>query len=98
MSQVLAKRALVADVDNCCPAKNKYAKKQEQNSSHYFPFVQHIPAARQGSSMIFLPQSDQEVQYDENKIQIDHHAQEREISVIEGFWPCIHAIGDLYEQ
>ena len=39
--------------------------------------------------MALLPQSDEEEQYDQNEIQNDHYAQEREISLI-GFWRCVH--------
>ena len=50
--------------------------------------MQDIPAVRQG--MASLPQLEEDEQYDQNKIQIDRYAQEREISVIESFWPCVH--------
>jgi hypothetical protein len=62
---------LVADVENHGPAKNKHARKQAENSSHYFPFMQDIPAVSQ-APMASLPQSDEDEQYDQDEIEIDH--------------------------
>jgi len=50
--------------------------------------MQENPAVRQ--AMALLPQSDEDEHYDQNEIQTDHYTQKREISVIEGFWPCVH--------
>jgi len=71
MSEVLAKRTLVAGVDNRGPAKDKNARKQNENSGDYFPIVQDIPAVRQEAGVAPLPQSDEEEKYDQNEIQKD---------------------------
>jgi len=81
---------LVRGVDNRGPAKDKNADKQTENSGDYCPIMQDIPAVKQKAGMACLPQSDEEEQCDQNEIQTDQYTQEREISVIQGFWPCVH--------
>jgi hypothetical protein len=90
MSEVLPKRTLVGGVDHRGPAKDKNAGKQTENTDHYCPIMQDFPAVGQEIGMAYLPQSEEVEQYDQKEIQTDQYTQEREISIIESFGPCVH--------